>query len=353
MRYRSVSMTVGLVGAMLVCSGARADTSPAPTSADSNADKSEEVAQPVQTSAKQSPDASSPQEEAMERFNRAVGLYEEQDYAAALIEFKRAYDLAPTYKLLYQIGQVSYKLRDYAGALRAFEQYLREGGNEISAQRRYEVQEEINLLKEQTGKIQVSVNVFGASVTIDDVAVGETPLDEPILVSIGERKVTVSAAGRQTVTRVVEVAGRELKTVNIELPAVAGEVRTVYEQQDKPSKMTAWSWVGVGAAGALGVGATISGIVALRSSNRLKDMSYVGVEPSQAIKDEQKKVKNLALTTDVLAGAAIVTLATTLIVTFTRPDPDPVQDTKKATAHHQLTLRPSLGLGSVGLVGDF
>lgn len=337
----------------MVCNGARAGTSSPPDNSDSSADKSAQQAQSAQTPTKQMPEALSPQEEAMQRFNRAVGLYEEQDYAAALIEFKRAYELAPTYKLLYQIGQVSYKLRDYAGALMAFEQYLREGGAGISAQRRYEVQEEINLLKEQTGKIQVSVNVFGATVTIDDISVGETPLDEPVLVSIGERKVTVSASGRQTVTRVVAVAGRELKTLNIELPVVVGEVRTVYEPQEKPSKMTAWSWVGVGAAGALGVGAAISGLVALRSSSRLKGMSYVGTEPSQSVKDEQRKVKNLALTTDVLVGAAVVTLATTLVVTFTRPDPDPVQDNNEVTARHELTLLPSIGPGIVGLVGEF
>jgi hypothetical protein len=296
--------------------------------------------------------AAAPQEEAMQRFKRAVELYEEQDYAAALIEFRRAYELAPSYKLLYQVGQVSYKLRDYAGALQAFEQYLLEGGSEITPERRAEVQEEINLLKAQTGRLEISSNVFGAQVTIDDVPVGTTPLDGPLLVSVGKRKITVSAEGRQTVTQAVTVAGQELRKLSFDLPELAGETRTVY-QKETPSKMTTWSWVGIGAAGALGIGATITGIMATGASEDLSNMTYVGTTPTKEIDDQQSKVKNLALTTDILAGAAIVTLGTTLIWTFARPDPPPEFDSEPSPQAKRPALQPMIGFGSVGLTGEF
>lgn len=287
----------------------------------------------------------------MQRFQRAVELYEEGDYAASLIEFRSAYDLAPSYKLLYKIGQVSYKLRDYAAALKAFERYLAEGGEAISAERRTEVQEEINLLRNQTARVEVTSNVFGARVSIDDVVVGTTPLEAPIVVSVGKRKVTVSADGRQTVTQVVTLAGQEVKQLKVQLPELVGETRTIM-QKEQPSKMTTWSWVGLGAAGALGIGAAITGVMATNASDDLSNMTFVGSEPTTKIEDQQSKVDNLALTTDILAGAAVITLGTTLIWTFARPDPAPEFDEQPAAAKAP-RLQPMLGLGNVGLRGEF
>jgi len=293
------------------------------------------------------------QQEAMQCFQRAVDLYEEQDYAAALTEFRKAYELAPSYKLLYQIGQVSYKLKDYAGALQAFEKYLSEGKDEITPERRAEVQEEINLLKNQTGHLEINSNVFGAAVTIDDNPVGTIPLDGPILVSVGSRKITVSAEGRQSVTQAITVAGQELRKLNFDLPELVGETRTVY-QKESPSKMTTWSWVGVGVAGALGIGATITGIMAMNADEDLSNMTFVGGTPDSKIKDQQSKVDNLALTTDILAGAAIVTLGTTLVWTFARPDAPPEFDSEPPPAEAKRPfIQPMIGLGSIGVTGEF
>src|SRR5690349_16550442 len=75
-------------------------------------------------------------EEAKSHFQRAVELFHEADFRAALIEFQRAYDAAPNYKVLYNLGQTSLELQDYAGALKAFRGYLDGGGREIPAARR-------------------------------------------------------------------------------------------------------------------------------------------------------------------------------------------------------------------------
>ena len=75
-------------------------------------------------------------EEAKSHFQRAVDLFHEADFRAALIEFQRAYDAAPNYKVLYNLGQTAQELQDYAGALKAFRGYLDGGGREIPAARR-------------------------------------------------------------------------------------------------------------------------------------------------------------------------------------------------------------------------
>jgi len=285
----------------------------------------------------------------MNRFQRAVALYDEGDFAAALIEFRKAYDLSPSYKLLYKIGQVSYKLKDYAGALKSFERYLVEAGDKIPPERRAEVQEEVNVLRAQTGRIDVSANVFGASVSIDDTPVGTTPLEEPVLVSVGKRKVTVTAPGRTPVTRIVDIGGQETEQVKVDLQPLVGETRTVIT--DRPSKMTTWSWVGLGAAGAFGIGAAVTGVMANNASDDLSNMSYIGTAPSSQVKTQQDKVKSRALTTDILAGAAIVTLTTTLVWTFARPDPAPHVDQEPVAKRP--SILPAVGLGAVGLQGEF
>src|SRR5262245_20824847 len=87
------------------------------------------------------------QAEAAVRYKKGVDLFNESDFQAALIEFRRAYGLAPNYAVLYNIGQVYFQLQDYAHALTTLEQYLAEGGKNIAAARRSEVEKDIAKLK--------------------------------------------------------------------------------------------------------------------------------------------------------------------------------------------------------------
>src|SRR5690349_17758223 len=80
--------------------------------------------------------AAPPVDEARSRFQKGVQLFHEGGYEAALAEFRKAYQLAPSYRLLYNIAQVHYELHDYVSALKSFRQYVVEGGTEIPADRR-------------------------------------------------------------------------------------------------------------------------------------------------------------------------------------------------------------------------
>src|SRR5262249_13662226 len=70
-------------------------------------------------------------EDAQAAFRAGVDLYTAGDYPAALEEFERAYRLAPTYKILFNLAQVAYQRRDYVLASRYFNRYLDEGGDAI------------------------------------------------------------------------------------------------------------------------------------------------------------------------------------------------------------------------------
>ena len=47
-----------------------------------------------------------PLEEAKQRLKRGMELYDENNFRASLVELQRAYELAPSYRLLYNIDQV-------------------------------------------------------------------------------------------------------------------------------------------------------------------------------------------------------------------------------------------------------
>src|SRR5262245_23960832 len=64
---------------------------------------------------------STSREEARVRFERGVQLVGEEQYEAALIEFRRAFELTGEYRVLYNIAQVCNHVRDYACALQHFE----------------------------------------------------------------------------------------------------------------------------------------------------------------------------------------------------------------------------------------
>ena len=139
--------------------------------------------------------------EARAHFDRGATLYLEGDYAAALIEFKRAYEVTPTWQVLFNIGQCYFQLRDYANALVTLQRFAAEGGDRIGKEDRATLEAEIPDLSNRVARISVSSNLDGATVSVDDQVVGVTPLIDPVLVSMGMRRVSATHEGRAPVVQ--------------------------------------------------------------------------------------------------------------------------------------------------------
>ena len=114
----------------------------------------------------------SPSGQADQHFRSGVQLFKESDFAAALVEFQRAYDIDPKYQVLYNIAESHYQLQDYASALQTYQRYLDEGGPKIAFKRRKGVEGEIVTLSRRVATLTITTGEPGASVTIDDRAVG-------------------------------------------------------------------------------------------------------------------------------------------------------------------------------------
>ena len=263
-------------------------------------------------------------DEASKHFRSGVTFYKSKDFAAAMVEFKRAYELVPNYTVLYNVGQTARELRDYALALTSYERYLREGDTKIPAARRKEVATSIEELRGKVGKIKVVTNVSGAEITVDDVTVGASPLPESLVVNIGRRKVSATLSGYVPVQRVLEVAGQEETTATLELTKIEPAKVPTSEPVNPPPpppvlKTPTVVWVMLSATGALVAFAGVTGGLALSAHGGLQ--SELGRFPGDpaAIKSAQGKTQTFAITTDVLGGLALASAVTTTVLFLTAP----------------------------------
>ncbi|HEU4404631.1 MAG TPA: PEGA domain-containing protein [Polyangiaceae bacterium] len=284
--------------------------------------------------------------EAQQRYRRGIELVNEGAYESALLEFRRAYELAPSYKILFNIAQVNRALNDYAMALRSFERYLKEGGGEVPPEMAAEVRREIEVLRTRVAKVTVTSSVAGAEVSVDDLVVGKTPLAEPVLVNAGRRKVTVAAAGRLPETRVIEATGADSLTINLE-PRLPGPVAPPppalgAEAREAPSR-GALPWALWGGAALLAGGAAVTGALAIGAADDFDDLKAAPLRPGEGDRydDAHAKMMRLSVATDVLAGLALVTGGAALYFTL-----------KPARAPAESAGAPSVsaGLGPGGLL---
>jgi hypothetical protein len=259
--------------------------------------------------------------EARERFQRGVELYKEGDFRAALVEFRRAYEIAPNFVVLFNIGQANYELQDYAGAKGSFEAYLREGGAAVPADRRRAVEAELARLASRVAHLDVRANVEGAEVLVDDVPAGKTPLPGPLVVSAGRRKVTVVKAPAPAVTRYVDVAGGLRERVEVDLSAPRAEAPAPprpAEPPPPPPVSNAPVWVGLATTGVLAGGAAAAGVLTLGAQRRLDDRLDRAPTDAEGVGGFRDDVRRLSLATDVAAGAAAVAGGVTLYLFLSR-----------------------------------
>jgi hypothetical protein len=276
-------------------------------------------------------------DQAQERYKRALDLFNDGSYDAALLEFRRAYELAPNYRVLYNIALVNVQLNDYAGALNAFEQYLAGGGTEVSPARTEEVKRELVRLTPRVATLKITTDVPGAEVSVDDLSIGRTPFEQPTRVNAGRRRVSVAVEGRLPQTRVVEAAGGDSIEVKFELAAPPQAVAPAPEATklaptEKPRHAP---WLAWSITGAFAAGSAITGVLALKAhSDQDSTKNRLGVTESD-LSSANSKVQHLALATDILLGATAVAGGISLYFTLRSPSPsNPTAD------QAQLTLLP-------------
>ncbi len=303
-----------------------------------------------------------PRAEASKRFRRGVKLYNDDDFVAALVEFKRAYELAPHYRVLYNLGQTSRELKDYATALGIYKQYLEEGGKKLGRKRKKKVQGLVEDLTDRVGTLTITTNVEGAEIQIDDVLVGVSPLDEPIVVNVGRRRVVATLTGHAPARRVLEVAGTDELEVELELTDLeAARPPPQPPQPPPPPPEPGLPVPGIVALSITGVSGIVTGVLgglALSARSDLDDALAAFPGTPKTIQDAQDKTSTLATATDVMIGVTAAAAVTTLVLFIVDPGSDAETDgsageSSSRGSENRVSVSLAPSLNGVWLSGSF
>lgn len=286
--------------------------------------------------------------EAERHFQDGVALYLEADYRGALVEFTRAYTLAPNGVVLFNIGETQYQLRDYAAALQTFQRYLFEAP--ADDKHRPIAERNVKELSTRVGQLRVVTVPPGATVSINDHVVGESPLQKPIMVAAGRLTLRAALPGRPAVERPVDVAAEDDVLVTMDVPrapaltpssAVAVN-STVIDTSPRPpvssSTLRIAGWV---ATGVLAGGAVSFGLLARDESKDLEQLRGQFPASANALDHLANRTKTYSIIADSLAAAALVVGGITLYSTVTA--------NSQASSSAQL----SVGFGTLRLDGRF
>jgi len=260
-------------------------------------------------------------QKATDHFRRGVTLYEEEDYAAAAFEFERAYAARPDYRLQYNIGVTALELKDYASARAALSRYLEDGGAEIDAARKAQVEEQLRTLAMRVGSVAVTSSRDGVRVWVDGTEVGVTPLDEPLVLNLGLRHIVVKDGGTEIWAKDVEVAGGSATTLEVVLEPPSNDVPPVAVpvQPAKPSgpsrkvkSLRTATFVSLGVTAAAGIGLAVSGALSLGADSDLQ--SELDRFPGDAddLSAAQDRRDMLVTTSNVMLGVTAAFAAVTV-----------------------------------------
>lgn len=305
---------------------------------------------------------------AASHFERGLELYNDAEYGLALIEFERAYHLVPNYRVKYNIAQVSIQIGRYAHALHALQDYLEEGGDKISEERKAQVAADLRMLAGRTARVGIAANVEGAEIVVDDKVVANTPLEDKLLIDAGEHRIALRLRGYETQYEQVTLAGGDEIEIPFELkkeqrkdPVVIVKPGTTGPAQptdlgvtEKGFPYATVSWI---ATGGLAVGAVVTGIVGLTAKDELESLSNPDPEQDpEVVKQEmdsaRDKARNWFLASDILKGAALVSGVTALYFTFSGPSTEKPKVRKAGRAQPQ-PLSVGASYNQVWIEGTF
>ena len=172
---------------------------------------------------------------AKEHYMQGVALFEAGNYKAALVEFIESYDARPNWKLKHTIAICYFNMNRFVDAKRELDFYIAEGGKDISADKKAEVEEMLLQISKLTAQVEIEANVDGATIWIDDEKMATTPMNKPLVLDSGLYELEITAPGYVKYKRDLKLVGGDKKVYDISLKSKGGgEVEPVPDK--KPDK---------------------------------------------------------------------------------------------------------------------
>lgn len=258
-------------------------------------------------------------------FERGVKLAKDGDSKAALEAFRAAYASYPSFRVLYNIGQLCARMGDGACAVRAYEQYLRDGGADVPGKRRSAVDSEIKALRRTLALVTIKTGLSGAEVTVDGTDAGKTPLPGPVPVNAGSHEIAITHEGRTTKKSVKVVSGDEV-TLDMD-PAEEEEpgrtdppprpeespATSAPAAPEPPRKFPVVAWAVTGGLAAVTV---VTGILASGAYDDYQTKKTSFPITRQELDDAHGSARDLFLLTSALGAVTVISAGVATYMTF-------------------------------------
>jgi len=171
--------------------------------------------------------------EADRHFKTGVELFDERKFAEALAEFEQAYALKPHPLVLNNLAAAHRALSQYDQAVDFYNRFLIEGEGKLSAAELQRGRAELDDLLRLVARVEVITAPEGAQVQVDGRSIGQTPLDEPLILGPGDHTLQARLAGHDPAERKVRVAAGDTLRVEFDLQAEK-VVATVVPAPEEP-----------------------------------------------------------------------------------------------------------------------
>jgi hypothetical protein len=172
--------------------------------------------------------------------SQGVAAYQAGRYPQAYEQFRQAHLLDPNARTLRGLGIVEHKLGHYARATQFLERALSEERNPLTEIQRADATQLVRDMRAMVGRYQLKRRPADAMISIDGREV-EVVAGKPLVLDAGPHKITVSAPGYASRTRMLQVEGHadaELRFVLVPVALSAGKQALSAGKQVMPATTT-------------------------------------------------------------------------------------------------------------------
>jgi hypothetical protein len=134
-------------------------------------------------------------------------LYADKDFGNAIVKFEKAHELSNDPRLLWNIAVCQKNLRRYGKMLRTIKRYRQEAAAMLSDDEKAQSVEIIKTVETFVSALKLRVSEAGAEVFVDDEKLATSPVAEPIMVDVGNRRIRITKPGFREVTITRQIVG--------------------------------------------------------------------------------------------------------------------------------------------------
>ncbi len=151
--------------------------------------------------------AEDPKKAAKKLLGEGDKLFKKGDYEGALDRYKRAFEAFPSAKIYLPMAITEEKLGRDVDAYGHYELLVSEAGDPVPEDLRADAQARMADIEKRIVVIKFDIRPLGATITVDNVELGQSPLDKPVRLAPGNHAWSINKDGFMPVEKEMELQG--------------------------------------------------------------------------------------------------------------------------------------------------